>query len=256
MKKIELTGGLGNQMFQYAHGRQEEILGKKIKFIKNFSDNRKYSLGVFNIKSDAGFTDKKQNKLFKSIDKIKIYFNLYTNKYYLGEKYFQKITDQLRHEFTLKNPLTEKTTALKQDIIKSPVSVSIHIRRGDYVDNPKTNKYHGLCDLQYYCDAVNTVKEKIGGDFKIFIFSDDINWAKKNIKFPCEINFVFDSEITDYEEMYLMSLCKHNIIANSTFSWWGAWLNINPNKIVIAPKKWFNNKKVTQDIIPNNWIKI
>jgi len=255
MKKIELTGGLGNQMFQYAYGRKKELSGDKILFLKKFTKERKYLLDSFNIKTKSNMIKMKENILSKIKNKFYIYLKLDTIKYYQNEKYFKNIENIIREEFNLKNPLIDVSKKWEEDIKSSPISVSIHIRRGDYVNNPKTNKYHGICGIEYYKKAINLLENKIGKNFEIFIFSDDIKWTKNNLSFNQQMNFVSSPEIPDYEEMYLMSLCKHNIIANSTFSWWGAWLNKNPNKIVIGPEQWFN-KKTIKNIMPSKWIKI
>ena len=137
------------------------------------------------------------------------------------------------------------------------MAVSLHIRRGDYVSNPVTNNYHGTCSLAYYKKAVLLLKEKIENP-SFFIFSDDLLWARENLDFINDMTFIdLDKSIPDHEEMHLMSQCKHNIIANSSFSWWGAWLNENSDKIVIAPKKWFSDNTInTEDLIPAKWMRI
>ncbi|MPN39089.1 O-antigen biosynthesis glycosyltransferase WbnK [bioreactor metagenome] len=127
----------------------------------------------------------------------------------------------------------------------------MHIRRGDYV-NTYSNYYHILDDT-YYLNAIAYIRDKCTNT-KLFVFSDDIEWAQNNYK-DIE-NIIFVAQNKSYEDMYLMSLCKHNIIANSSFSWWGAWLNENDNKIVIAPKKWFKNEKMKNSILPKSYIKI
>ena len=174
------------------------------------------------------------------------------------EKYFKNIEANIRKEFTLKNLLTSESTKWQEKIRQTKNSVSLHIRRGDYVQDAKTNAFHGTCNLEYYKNALQKIVDKIGNtEIEIFIFSDDIEWAKENLKFPYPTNFVSNSQILDYEEMYLMSLCQHNIIANSTFSWWGAWLNKNSAKIVIAPKQWSVKKSSDGlNILPKEWLQI
>jgi hypothetical protein len=131
------------------------------------------------------------------------------------------------------------------------------VRRGDYVTSPKTNSVHGTCSLEYYYDSFNLI-EKQHKNSHYFIFSDDIEWCKQNLEFIKNKTFIeLSANERDHEEMYLMSQCKHNIIANSSFSWWGAWLNQNPDKMVIAPKKWFHDQQInTNDLIPDTWIRI
>ena len=127
--------------------------------------------------------------------------------------------------------------------INNTNSISIHYRRTDYCNLGLT-----ISDTGYYQKALNLLLQKIESP-EIFIFSDDLVWAKSNVKFPFPVTFVFEP---DYIEMFLMSQCKHNIIANSTFSWWAAWLNSNSEKIVVAPKSW-HNKKANTKIYPAEW---
>ena len=141
-------------------------------------------------------------------------------------------------------------------MIKSTNAVSIHFRRGDYVDQPETNKTHGTCTKEYYQKAVDLMASRIVNPH-FFLFSDEPEWIKEN--FSTAIPSTHVAGYPGFIDMYLMGLCRHNIIANSSFSWWGAWLNINPDKIVIAPTQWFaideiNNKAV--DLVPSNWIRL
>ena len=158
---------------------------------------------------------------------------------------------ELLEIFKLKD-IHSQTKEYQQKIIESE-SVSLHIRRGDYINHPFLN----TCDVEYYKKAVMEIL-KINKQVHFFIFSDDIHWVKNNLDF---INhktlIVLESDIPDNEEMYLMSQCKYNIIANSSFSWWGAWLNQNSDKKVIAPKKWFKSSTLnTNDLIPASWVRL
>jgi hypothetical protein len=148
----------------------------------------------------------------------------------------------------------------KQEIINEIMdtnSVSLHVRRGDYLINPRAKQLLVVCDAEYYLKSVEIMSSKVERPH-FYIFSDDIKWAKENIIMPFKTTFVGENgPRKSYEDLRLMSLCKHNIIANSSFSWWGAWLNENPNKIVIAPKQWFrSSEKDTKDLIPESWLKI
>jgi len=174
--------------------------------------------------------------------------------YWQSEKYFIDIKNIITEELSLKKKYIDEIEKNLINKIKNNNSVSIHIRRGDYVNDKTTNLHHGTCPLDYYHRAIKIIlannKKSI-----FFIFSDDIDWVKKNLKLLHPSFFISGNK--DYEDLFLMSLCKHNIIANSSFSWWAAWLNNNPNKTVAAPKKWFNNPhQNTKDLIPKPWIKI
>jgi len=258
---VKILGGLGNQMFQYAYGRNLELSGKKVVFdtsffIKNKNSKdtaRNFKLDKFNIATSVDFSPKRH--LISDIwIKIKRRLGLNADVYFQSEKYFINISDNIRQEFTLKKELSVKAKEILQKINNSN-SISLHVRHGDYVLDKKTNMFHGTCDLDYYGKAMSLIKEKVDSPV-FFVFSDDIAWAKDNLK-GSEFVFVSCPEIEDVEELVLMSKCKHNIIANSSFSWWGAWLNSNSDKIIIAPQKWFNDKKANKNqILPEKWIRI
>ena len=180
--------------------------------------------------------------------------DLYLDGYWQSEKYFVSYRDDLLKAFTLKADLHEQTLRYRK-MIEESKAVSLHIRRGDYISNPHTNSVHGTCSLEYYKKAVNQITKRVKNPH-FYIFSDDLAWTKENLSFIKVVTFVeLDEKIPDHEEMYLMSWCQHNIIANSSFSWWGAWLNQNPHKTVIAPKKWFNDTTInTNDLIPEDWL--
>jgi len=133
----------------------------------------------------------------------------------------------------------------------------LHIRRGDYVHAPLANQFHGLCSLDYYQKAVNYIYQKIP-DCHFYIFSDDHSWVCENFKLDYPVTMVDHNDADkDYEDLRLMSLCKYNIIANSSFSWWGAWLNANPEKIVLCPERWFNDLSLDiKDLMPDSWIRV
>lgn len=279
-----LMGGLGNQMFQYALGKMlAEIHHTKLKldlsWFENFGEStpRVYELGIFNIKED--FSSSLENYFFKNkvhfkylklnskrhIIQQKFEFepkvlnlpnNVYIDGYWQSEKYFDQIEYIIRNEFTFKLPLTGQNLEISKKISDSN-SISLHIRRGDYVLNPETNAHHGICSLEYYKKAVDLISSRIENP-SFFVFSDDLNWARENLKIPFETIFIdWNTKENSYIDMQLMSMCKHNIVANSSFSWWGAWLNQNGKKIVIAPDKWLNDiTKNTSDLVNESWIKL
>lgn len=282
---IKLQGGLGNQMFQYAFGRSLSLrhnvsLKMDSSYLRTANQSgREFRLGGFNI-SVTEATSKEINRycgMFQKIcDKFKTenqkkrivekpssfdqnvferkdgYFDGYWN----NEKYFKNIAEIIRKDFTLKNPIGKMAESIAGKIRSEANSVSVHIRRGDYVTIKKIAESHGTLPLSYYENAM----KKIIGQFPnahFFISSDDISWVKENFPKNYPLTFVSSPEIPDYEELILMSLCRHNIIANSTLSWWGAWLNQNHEKIVIAPKQWFiDPARVAKDLIPQSWVQI
>lgn len=286
---IKLKGGLGNQMFQYATGFALALKNKtqqKID-ISNYDHvtrdtPRKFALNVFNISSpialseeisgvsSKGFLSKLGNlinqKIFRNYyldfhpdflnkigNKITLGKNIYLEGIFQSEKNFSEFTPQIQKEFTFKKELFDEKVKQLSEVLQKEDSVSIHIRRGDYIHDKKTNKYHGVCPIEYYQEAINLIKEKVSKP-TFYIFTDDEKWVTENFPFYTNIS---KNHFKDYEEMYLMSQCKHNIIANSSFSWWGAWLNKNSAKIIIAPKKWVNKRPNPHpNVIPETWIKI
>ncbi len=245
---VRTSGGLGNQMFQYAFGRALALKqNEKMLLIKPNNKEktpRKFLLEHFNIQAD--------------IEQKKRYFRNPFQKILSGnrqsENYFKDIEKEIRADFTLKEKLSENAEKIKNEIEKSH-SVAIHVRRGDYASNPKTRAKHGLCSPDYYAKAVAYISTRVPSA-KFFVFSDDIEWVKKNIPLPLSTTYVSGSNISECEELVLMSMCKHDIIANSTFSWWGAWLNQNKEKIVIAPKIWFASGIDENNLIPESWIRL
>jgi len=284
---VAFMGGLGNQMFQYALFKKFQLLGKDVKGDISFYDKNNAHNGfeierVFNLKiprasqeeinrlKDTSNFLRKYRRFFrifwKSTDIEQINFdfcesillldNAYLNGYWQSEKYFKDISKQVRKDFTFRNTdLTDKKILKK---IKNTNSISIHIRRGDYESDPNTKKLlGGICTIDYYNQAINLIQSRINKPV-FFIFSDDLNWAKENLRLSSKHFFIdINRGENSYKDMFLMSYCKHNIIANSSFSWWGAWLNKNQNKLVIAPAKWSNNKRLdSKDIVPESWIRI
>lgn len=277
---IHLSGGLGNQMFQYAVGRAFSMRNKDVVKLDcswfeshHMTDtDRPYKLDIFSLEAERA-TDQEIKALKPSIVLRKIGWGKYYHKektfefdpnvmllqgdiyldgYWQSEKYFKDFENVIRKDFSLKHPLSRIAQRIEEEIRNTSGAVSLHIRRGDYVSSAKTNAFHGTCSLEYYGKAINYIKNRVGNGM-LFVFSDDIEWAKEQELFE-GATFVSSPEIKDYEEMVLMSKCNHHITANSSFSWWGAWLNPSQEKIVVAPKQWFwqgNNN--TKDLIPENW---
>lgn len=284
---VQLTGGLGNQMFQYAYAKARSLdLGVELKLDLNFYKSyewHSFSLNPFNIDNkiateeeinsivtlDNTNTGKIQHRLLgyplHTVSEEKLPYNSkylklrkhsYIKGYWQSENYFTKYKDIILQQFVIKIPPSPINASAIEEISSIPNSVSVHIRRGNYVNIDFVNKIHGTTSLDYYDTAINYFKKEFH-DIKLFVFSDDIEWVKENLKTSIPTFYIdFNNDNTDYEDLRLMSLCKHNIIANSTFSWWGAYLNKNPNKVVFAPKVWFADPEKNAeagDIIPYPW---
>jgi len=289
---VKIDGGLGNQMFQYACAKSLSLSKKqKLKLdIESFNWDqlRQFELSIFTEKHQ--YASQYEIELTKSFKPSLIYrlksallgyktpyfkqrhfleksFNfdvnlakslkdIYLEGYWQSEKYFKINEKIIREIFRFKKPPNEYYGGLITSA-EACNSVSVHIRRGDYVKNPETNNYHGICDINYYIKAMSYII-KLQSNTVFFMISDDIEWVKN--EFKCfnfqNIVYVENNKGEDFEDMRLMSICKHNVIANSSFSWWGAWLNETPNKIVLAPSIWFKNKEMQEqieDLIPIEW---
>jgi Glycosyl transferase family 11 len=279
-----LHGGLGNQLFQYAAGfalakrlRTDLIIDARI---FDNSSLRKYELGHFNISARLGdkndLPPSKQSPLrylvwrygkqspiiyrennlrfnptFCSIEKP-----VYLHGYWQSERYFLEFGEELRTELSFTSPPFGKNAELFSEI-SAKNCVSLHVRRGDYISSAGS-KAHGVCSAEYFTNAINEISCAIGEQFTIVIFSDEPQWARENLKSiqPSIIVDINDSS-KGFEDMRLMAACSHHIIANSSFSWWGAWLNSSKQKIVVAPKQWFANPTLRNpDLLPKNWIPI
>ncbi len=179
----------------------------------------------------------------------------YLSGYWQSEKYFKDVAEIIRTDFSFSIPPNQLNTIVA-DNISNCNAVSVHVRRGDYVSDAKTYANHGVCSIDYYRSAINLIAVHINAP-EFFIFSDDMEWAKSHLRmdFPC--HYIDHNRGSDsFNDMRLMSLCQHHIIANSSFSWWAAWLNSNSDKIVIAPNKWFAHAATPTDLLPQSWISL
>lgn len=183
--------------------------------------------------------------------------NTYFDGYWQTEKYFKHIGDEIRQELTLTKAFSAGSQEIS-DRIRKTNAISLHVRRGDYISDQTAAAYHGICSPAYYRNAVAYIAAHVISPH-FFIFSDDYEWSVQHFKsLPYAVTCVPGSAHTDFEDVALMSQCKHHIIANSSLGWWGAWLNPSTEKITIAPKQWFANvpKGDTRDLRPENWIKL
>lgn len=291
---VNIFGGLGNQMFQYALGRHlSQKLKTKLKFIYSYNLTRtdfdpKDIPSIFDVFELAGEVEKFQkpgNRVIKVAKDVKkkiinlfqrtIYINesgfqfnkdilsspnnCYLSGYWQSERYFKDSAHLIREDFRIKRDFEGNNFKIANQI-KHTESVSVHLRGRDYITNESTKNIHLTCDYPYYERSLSFIKDKLKNPH-FFVFSDDPEWAKSFLKTDDTFTFVEGNSwnTTNYEDLRLMSLCKHNIIANSSFGWWGAWLNDNPEKIVVAPQKWFadpDRNKQTVDLIPEGWIRV
>jgi len=294
-----IRGGLGNQLFQYAAARALAwYKGVPLKLDLYTYDKRKSrSFGLDQFKIDATLATRSEvhqftgsNFLVRFLNKRENYLRcpqvlsqphyhfysdffsmptpIYLSGYWQSEKYFVNFDTQLRQQILLNRPLGDSAAKWK-GLIEKNNSIAIHIRRGDYSANSNYNSFFGTLPISYYEKALEEMKRKVSAP-QFFVFSDDLEWCKQNLSFLADVTFVSHNEpVSPAEDLILMSFCKHQIIANSTFSWWGAWLNRNPEKQVIAPGTWFQSSYSasklpiyavryynTKDLLPESWIKL
>ncbi len=253
---ISLQGGLANNMFQIAcaysygkkHNKELVLLNHKIGIVHNsinsYKDNVLKDFDFFDAYNFSNFKGLRESQ-FSYNELPKIEGNIILDGYFQSEKYFNEYKEEIQNLF-----LSDEHISLIREMFKDKLNnttCSIHVRRGDYVN---LQDIHPVQNMNYYMKAIKSMpKETV-----FLIFSDDITWCKNNFPNIPE-KFVFIEGQKDYEDLYLMSLCNHNIIANSSFSWWGAWLNKNENQKVVAPSSWFGKSSQynTKDLYCKEW---
>lgn len=289
MNVIIIFNGLGNQMSQYAFYLQKKALNDKSIFLEFCSDHNGFELcNVFALKTNKNIRyqflyliwrillTEKYPFVFVPLKSILNFFNFKIVKenfdykfnpehlkphkgvhFYQGgwhsEEYFKAEEKAIYKTFQFNVP-SDSSNMEVVDLIKNTNSISIHVRRGDYLNKDNLNLFGKVCDKNYFLTAIKKIKERVEQPH-FFIFSNDMDWVRENL--PCDnTTYVdFNSKQESWKDMYLMSICNHNIIANSSFSWWGAWLNKNPDKIVISPKQFLNDDPGS-DIYPETWTKL
>jgi hypothetical protein len=290
---VKLMGGLGNQMFQYALGRRLAYQHRtSLKLDLTWFQTqtlRSYQLDTLKISAEiASPDDIERFKLakwgglkggvYQAIQRRLPYYrqrviaeqvpifdvqvvknvsrNAYLTGYWQSEKYFASIGSLVREELKLKVQPSADCRAWGEKI-QGGQSASLHVRHGDYLDSLSAYRIHGICPLGYYNKAIHHIRKQFP-ETTLFVFSDDMDWARQNLGSYDPVKFVeLTGKIRDQEELLLMSLCEHHIIANSSYSWWGAWLGSCPEKITIAPQNWFNDAtRNTKDLIPETWIRL
>lgn len=290
---VRLMGGLGNQMFQYAAARRLALRhATEVALDLSCYDRypgvdtpRRYELDKLKVKARIAtslelaeiggvgltaplrirmfirrLTGKGLCKNFYSEDSkgfcrqvLTLPDNSYLSGYWQSEQYFKDVADVLRSDFQVHAAPDRRNRKIASEIRRSE-AVAIHFRRGDYVENPHTAAFHGVPSPEYYQNAIELIRQKVENPH-LFIFSDDPAWVRENLTFPIPATIVdHNPPEQGYEDLRLMSLCRHAVIANSSFSWWGAWLITFPGKLVIAPQRWFADGRATPDLLPNSWV--
>lgn len=288
---VRLLGGLGNQMFQYAFGRRlADSLGVPLKLdttaFATFYTKRRYELGGWRIAEDFASQQEIDNAVRGRFPRLRagahrlvpslpaqprslvrergyafdpamlhLKDGAYLDGYWQSERYFDAATDRLRRELVPREPLPASAEALAARMSQGN-SVSLHVRRGDYVHEPEVTRVHLTCDDAYYARCLSHIAAHVP-DPQLYLFTDDPDWVREHMAFPLPATLVADAcQVSDVQELWLMQCCRHHILANSSFSWWGAWLNPRPDKLVLTPERWFRDRgpEITAANRPAGWI--
>jgi len=290
---VRLNGGLGNQLFQYAAAFALEKKNFDIFKIDNSEllspasrgqVSRKFSLGNFRISAQVASIEEIRrvryplgllSYLYKMFQKkiLRKYYvdwhpetqnlkgNIYLDGYFQSEKYFLEYSSELLNELVLSEDSKKEAESILFVLENHNPTVALHIRLGDYVSNPRVSKSHNICGKEYFDNAINYFRQELG-NFSLIIFSDDVSWVKNNMQFPVYCTYIADIahrlgiNLNESQEMIVMSRCDHQIISNSSFSWWGAYINKAPNKIVVAPDIWTKGSISQSNILPSSWIRM
>jgi len=282
---VHVIGGLGNQMFQYAAGRALAArLGRPL--LLDTSDFARYPLRTFALDRFAAPVEqaprryrwlvrvgrtplwpllpaglrvlhvREQSHAYQSWPPIPTASPVFLSGYWQSERYFAEIADTIRRDFTVAAPPTGRNAALLGEITACD-AVAVHVRRGDYVSDPATAARHGVCGLDYYTAALERIEAAVSAP-RYFVFSDDIPWAREHLRFTAPATFIDHNAAAPWEDLRLMAACRHFVIANSSFSWWGAWLaeHAAAEKLVIAPRRWFVAAEDARDLLPPSWVRL
>ena len=277
---VGISHRLGNQLFQYATGRAAaqrtgQDLQLDLRFLHQHPE-MEYSLPHYRIDTVETGTlpPVRSDGLRYRLWKLRSVFtgqriierrndftpaaltppkNAQLRGYWQNARYFADQADVIRRDLTLCEALKGENARTAQRIAQSGTPVSLHVRRNDYLDHSDT---FVVLTPRFFQEAAQRLKQQVAGPLSFYLFSDDPEWAEANLDLPGEKFLVHHhSGTTPHTDLHLMSLCRHHIIANSTFSWWGAWLNPSPEKIVIAPAKWYRGSWLSSDfIVPQDWI--
>ena len=277
-----LIGGLGNQMFQYAAGRALALRhGTVVRLDLGWLENppaqltpRRYELDCFRLEAELASVYPRttrerirellgrsprvwREEMFRFDPRVlELPDNVRLIGYWVSERYFADHAAQIREDFRFRDPPDERNAALAEQIRGSPTAVSIHVRRGDYVADERSAAFHGVLPSDYYVAAARRIQRVVGKP-TFYVFSDDLDWCRSNLALGAPTVHVDHNQGRGWEDLRLMTLCAHHVIANSSFSWWGAWLGARPDKIVVAPKRWIAEESLdTSHVPPPEWITV
>jgi len=284
---VRLSGGLGNQLFQYAAGQRLAKLHHTELVLDTYwyahtprrDTPRTYELWHYPVqarlavKAESLWCRMHGGRIARRLPflprrwanfrekgfafdaaVLRLPDDVYLDGYWQSYRYFEDIGNSIREELSPLDDMGAQDNFIAAQM-RDTQSVSIHIRRGDLVSSPAAAQ-HGVCGLDYYCAAVQRVCSEVPAA-RFFVFSDDPSWTRKNLVLSGDTTFVaHNGAATAFQDLRLMSLCKHHIAANSSFSWWGAWLNPDPAKLVICPRRWFMDGRDTSSLAPPEWIRL
>lgn len=293
---VALYGGLGNQLFQYATGLSmakhygaslaldlswfEAVHGMQNTTIRNFAlkafaIQAELKTGEFPELSEQSIFKRLITKILRRIGLDALQGNIYTEKgfrfdpkifhlncpiwlngYWQSPKYFENLGHDIHSAIGRPQNLSSESTAMLEKI-SAAQSICAHVRRGDYVTNQHASEMHGLCNVDYYRKGIRLVSADLSNPH-CFVFSDDPQWVRENFDVGIPITVVDINDADNaHQDLWLMAACRRFVIANSSLSWWGAFLGMDHGKIVVAPKNWFADKKLdTSDLIPDEWIRV
>jgi Glycosyl transferase family 11 len=284
---VRLSGGLGNQLFQYATGRglaarhRTELVLDTSWYGKQFwqTTSRPYDLYRYPVRArfmtarEARWSGVYTHALLKRLslprkwllyrerrfgfdpEVLRLPDQVFLDGYWQCPRYFDNIATEIRDEATPTVAMDDQDKRIA-DLAGDGDSIAVHVRRGDYVTLRSAARAHGTCSLAYYRGAIDVVTAQLASP-RFFVFSDDPHWTRANLRIDAPVTYVtHNSPDLAFQDLRLMSLCRHQIIANSSLSWWGAWLNPYAAKIVVAPRTWLLTTQETTDLIPEGWIRI
>lgn len=280
---VGLEGGLGNQLFQYAAGRAAMLrvsteLALDLRPLRARGD-RAYGLGDFRLCPNLtviseGPPPRRDGRLRRLLHSLigdrrcfreegfafnDAFLNIRSGTrlegYFQSERYFADIAETIRADLTPRPEHLAEIEGMASSLLPAEPCISLHVRRGDYA-NPETMAVHGLLDVSYYARALQIMAERNGRRLPVCVFTDEPVWVRANLDLPAETRFVSEHTRTALQDLILMSRCSHHITANSSFSWWGAWLNLSKEKVVVTPREWFRPESGldTRDLRPADWL--